>query len=251
MTPPAATSSVGFELVPVIDLMGGLVVHARAGDRARYAPLAGSVVADSPSPEAVVHGLLALHPFRTFYVADLDAILKSGDHKSLIRELRATFPGVGFWVDAGFSAVCAAQRFLKAGLGELVLGSESQADLELLRLLKDDPGVILSLDYQGATPMGPGDLVATPELWPERVIVMTLAQVGGAGGPDLERLDAVRAFAPDRRVYAAGGVRGLADLRALRGLGCAGVLLASALHDGRLTAAELAAATAAGRAAGA
>ena len=29
-----------FEPIPVIDLMGGLVVHARAGERDRYAPLA-------------------------------------------------------------------------------------------------------------------------------------------------------------------------------------------------------------------
>ena len=39
---------------------------------------------------------------------------------------------------------------------------------------------------------------------------------------------------PRKRLYAAGGVRGADDLRELRALGCAGVLVASALHDGRL-----------------
>ena len=67
-----------------------------------------------------------------------------------------------------------------------------------------------------------------------------LARVGGTAGPDLRRLRGVRAQAPGRRVYAAGGVRGAKDLAELRAVGCAGVLLASALHDGRLGSGELA-----------
>jgi phosphoribosylformimino-5-aminoimidazole carboxamide ribotide isomerase len=73
------------------------------------------------------------------------------------------------------------------------------------------------------------------------VIVMTLAAVGGGGGPDLERLRQVIGLADGRAVYAAGGVRGRGDLLDLQTLGCAGVLVASALHDGRLGQAELAA----------
>jgi phosphoribosylformimino-5-aminoimidazole carboxamide ribotide isomerase len=145
------------------------------------------------------------------------------------------------WVDAGFAGACSCRRFLAAGIGDLVLGSESQDGLELLGAFRDEPRLVLSLDYQGPSPMGPEALFETPELWPERVIAMTLARVGTGGGPDLERLDAVRAFAPGRKVYAAGGVRGAEDLAALKAVGCAGVLVASALHDGRIGAAELAA----------
>lgn len=224
----------GFELVPVIDLMGGLVVHARAGARDSYRPLERSVLTSSPEPKAVIAGLLALHPFRTLYIADLDAILKRGDHKPLIRELHEAFPGLRFWVDAGFAGECGCRRFLGAGLGDLVLGSESQADLRLLETLKGEPRLVLSLDFKGEEPLGPEALFADPTLWPERVIVMTLARVGAAAGPDLERLRSIRALAPDRRVYAAGGVRDAEDIATLRGLGCAGVLLASALHDGRI-----------------
>ena len=36
---------------------------------------------------------------------------------------------------------------------------------------------------------------------------MTLARVGGAAGPDFDRIGAVRAIAGERNVYAAGGVR--------------------------------------------
>ena len=40
-------------------------------------------------------------------------------------------------------------------------------------------------------------------------------------------------------VYAAGGVRDAADLRALAAAGIAGALVASSLHNGRITAEDL------------
>ena len=229
-----------FELIPVIDLMGGLVVHARAGDRDRYRPLEGSRVAASPEPAAVVRGLLGLNPFRTLYIADLDAIRKRGDQTAAILRLRDLFPGLRFWVDAGFAGECRCRRFLAAGIGDLVLGSESQADLRLVERLAGASGLVLSLDFQGDRPLGAAELFERPDRWPERVIAMTLARVGAGAGPDLDRLRAIRRLAPGKRLYAAGGVRGPADLRDLQALGCAGALVASALHDGRLGPAELA-----------
>jgi phosphoribosylformimino-5-aminoimidazole carboxamide ribotide isomerase len=229
-----------FEIIPVIDLMGSRVVHARAGERDSYRPLERSVLTASPEPAAVIQGLLDLHPFRALYIADLDAIRKQGDHKALIRDLRLAFPELRFWVDGGFSGECACRRFLAAGLGDLVLGSESQDDLRLLELLRDEPGLVLSLDFMGERALGTPALFASPELWPERVIAMTLARVGVGAGPDLARLRAIRALAPGKRIYAAGGVRGADDLASLCALGCDGVLVASALHDGRLGRAELA-----------
>ena len=206
-----------------------------------YRPLASSRVAASAEPADVIRGLLALHPFRTLYIADLDAIRKRGDHKAAIFALRQEFPELRFWVDAGFAGECSCRRFLAADLGDLVLGSESQGDLRLVELLAGEPRLILSLDFQGERQLGAASIFDSPELWPERVIAMTLARVGAGAGPDLERLRALRAMAPGKRLYAAGGVRGPGDLHELRALGCAGVLVASALHDGRLGRAELAA----------
>jgi len=82
-------------------------------------------------------------------------------------------------------------------------------------------------------------LLAKPQLWPEQLIVMTLGRVGSGAGPDLARLAEIRALAGARRLYAAGGVRNGADLAALANAGAAGVLVASALHDGRLDVADL------------
>jgi len=223
-----------FELIPVIDLMGGVVVHARAGERDSYRPLEGSLIASTADPGAVIRGLLSLHPFRTLYIADLDAIRKQGEHRATILQLHRDFPDLRLWIDAGFAGECSCRRFLATGVGELVIGSESQADLRLLDRLATEPAIVLSLDFQGDRPLGAPDLFEQPERWPVRVIAMTLARVGAGGGPDLDRLRALRQRAPAKRLYAAGGVRGPDDLSELRSLGCAGALVASALHDGRL-----------------
>ncbi len=230
-----------FEIVPVLDLKGGQVVHARAGERDRYLPIR-SALADGSAPEAILAGLLALAPFRCVYIADLDAIEGRGDHLSLIAELSSRHRGIEMWIDGGFADLAAAARL--AGIGATpVLGSESWRDAESLGAAISRLGprhCVLSLDYRGDRFVGPPDLDAEPGLWPDRVIVMTLSRVGTGRGPDLARLDAIGRAAGRRLVFAAGGVRGRDDIETLASRGLAGVLVATALHDGRLTRESLA-----------
>ena len=74
------------------------------------------------------------------------------------------------------------------------------------------------------------------------VIVIDLARVGTGTGLDLGLIARVREAAPGLTLLAGGGVRGLEDLARLADAGCDGALVATALHDGRLGAAEVAAA---------
>jgi len=226
------------EIIPVLDLKGGVVVRARMGERHRYAPLATPLAATS-DPLDVARGLLAVHPFATLYVADLDAIEGRGDNGAALRQIRLGCPGVSLWVDNGIADAGAAARWLNAGIGSLVLGSETQSDASLVRSLGGDDRIILSLDFRGAAFQGPSDILDAPSSWPAKVIAMTLARVGSGAGPDLDRLAAIRRIAPGRRIYAAGGVRDAADLAALAHAGIAGALVATALHDGRLGRAEI------------
>jgi phosphoribosylformimino-5-aminoimidazole carboxamide ribotide isomerase len=64
---------------------------------------------------------------------------------------------------------------------------------------------------------------------------MNLERVGSGGGADLGLLADLKRRAPQRSFYAAGGVRGEEDLARLERAGAAGVLLASALHDGAIS----------------
>jgi phosphoribosylformimino-5-aminoimidazole carboxamide ribotide isomerase len=221
------------EIIPVLDLKGGVVVRARMGQRDLYRPIATPLAASS-DPLDVLRGLLAVCPFATVYVADLDAIARSGDNDAVLRRLTAECRTVSLWVDNGIADAAAAARWLDAGWGRLVLGSETQSDQALVRDFAADDRVVLSLDFRGEAFQGPAELLRDASAWPERIIVMTLARVGSGAGPDLERLAGVRAVAGGRKIYAAGGVRDVSDLAALTRAGIAGALVATALHDGRL-----------------
>lgn len=229
-----------FQVVPVIDLRDGGVVHARRGERGRYAPLR-SPLCSGNDPVAVVGGLLGLHPFRAVYAADLDAIEGTGDNRPALARLRVAFPGTEFWVDAGFRSAEAVRGFVGSGIGDAVLGSESLSEVEPLEQLKNDAAwarVVLSLDFRDRF-VGPPDLLDRTDLWPRRIIAMTLARVGSGEGPDWDRLAEIGPAKPQARLFAAGGVRDGGDLRALAARGSAGALVATALHDGRIGRADL------------
>lgn len=226
------------EIIPVVDLMGGVVVRARMGQRDLYQPITTPLAATS-DPVDVVRGLLAVYPFTTLYVADLDAIEHNGDNNAALARLSAEFPRLHRWVDNGIADASAAARWLDGGSSRLVLGSETQSDLSLLRDLAVDDRVVLSLDFRGPAFQGPRELLNHPSLWPERIIVMTLARVGSGAGPDLDRLSAIARVADGRKIYAAGGVRDVSDLIALARHGIAGALVATSLHDGRLARADI------------
>jgi uncharacterized protein related to proFAR isomerase len=160
------------DVIPVIDLKGGTVVHARMGERDRYRPIE-TPLARGSDPLDVVTGLMSLHPFSTLYVADLDAITGSGDNRTALQRLTRAFPALTLWVDGGIADFEAAADWLQQGLGHLVLGSETQRDATLAQQLADNRRVVLSLDFRGDDFQGPPDLLAQAEHWPQRVIAMT------------------------------------------------------------------------------
>ncbi len=232
-----------FRVIPVLDLKGGVVVWAQGGQRDDYRPLR-SPLCPNPDPVDVVRRLRGLYPFSTFYIADLDAIEGRGDHDAVIADLRDQIPDATLWVDRGLPDATALTGWLAQGLGHAVLGSESLNSIDALSSLSEEQRenqIVLSLDFRGDAFLGPAQILDRPSVWPRRVIAMTLARVGGAGGPDLGRLATLRASAPDRDLFAAGGVRGIDDLAQLRDAGVAGALIATALHRDAVTERDLAA----------
>jgi len=227
------------EVVPVIDLKNGAVVHARMGMRSEYAPIK-SPLSPTSRPGDVARGLLSIFPFKRFYVADLDAIEHTGDNNPALKQLSIDFPDVEFWVDAGIADVHQAERWLAAGLGHLVLGSETQRDSELVDHFCRDDRIVLSLDFRGDLFLGPVPLLKDANTWPPIIIVMSLARVGSASGPDTDRLTSIRLRSRNRQVYAAGGVRDASDLALLVQAKIAGALVATSLHNGKLTGAQVA-----------
>jgi phosphoribosylformimino-5-aminoimidazole carboxamide ribotide isomerase len=236
------------EIIPVLDLSGGKAVHARAGHRASYRPVVSRLLAEGDAdPVRLAAQYRVVVGARRCYVADLDAIAGAPPDVALLGQLRG--PG-GFaaplLVDAGVRSVEQADRVAATG-NEIVAGLESLPDLALLSALADRCQFHFSLDLRNGEPVVPTGLrddprAASPlalaraagEAGARSIIVLDLARVGTARGPDRELLARIRDAAHDAQLLAGGGVQGEEDLEALARLGVDGALVATALHDGRL-----------------
>jgi len=237
-------------VIPVLDLLNGVVVRGVAGQRESYRPLV-SQLTDSTDPLTVARVVGPGLGLSTLYVADLDAIVHRRPHWALYTELSRE---VGeLLVDAGVACLETARRVLAAGATRVIVGLESCPGPAELRQIVAGLGpdrVVFSLDllrgeplttapgWRGASPLEIAETAAGAGV--ESLIVLDLAQVGvGAGVSTATLCRGIQRVAPDLPLITGGGVRGPADLAGLRELGVAGVLVASALHDRRLTAADL------------
>lgn len=225
------------QIIPVIDLKDGVVVHARQGKRDTYRPI-HTALCPSADIFDVINAYLNLYKFRTFYIADLDALENKGGHETLIQRVAEHFPEHTFWLDSGLPP-CPLAGSLPNNI-KTVLGSESFRDntLNLLETFAKD--FILSLDYANTERLGAESLFSMPSYWPNDILIMTLERVGSDSGPDLEKLSAFCGNHPDKNFIAAGGIRNLEDLFALKTIGIRQALIASSLHSGAIGRAELA-----------
>ena len=243
-------------VIGVVDLLSGQAVHARAGRREHYAPV--KEVGGSPMEAGNASGLARAYVDRLglteLYIADLDAIGGYQSQDALIGELATS--GVPMWLDGGVTATAPALYALHLGATSVVIGLETLTSYEALREICDAVGgerVAFSLDLRQGEPIlstgtilpgEPPDQIAARavDAGAKAVIVIDLARVGTAVGMDCSLIARLRQALPDVTLLAGGGVRGLDDLLHLSDSGCDGALVATALHQGRLSASDVAAA---------
>jgi phosphoribosylformimino-5-aminoimidazole carboxamide ribotide isomerase len=242
-------------VIGVVDLQHGRAVHARQGIRDRYQPVSSIAGASIDPGDALALARAYVQDLGVgeMYVADLDAILGRPPQDACVTALAALAP---VWWDAGVSSADAACRGAGLGVAQVVVGLETLSSYDALGQICDAVGgyrVAFSLDLRhgepvraasGALPAEEAHLVAARAagLGVGAVIVIDLARVGSSGGVDLGLIARVRDAAPGVTLLAGGGVRGVEDLRHLADAGCDGALVATALLDGRIGSAELAAA---------
>lgn len=237
-------------ILPVLDLLDGAAVRGVAGRRELYRPVQ-SVLAPRGDAVALARAYREQFGLEELYVADLDAILYGCPNLSLARALSET--GSRLLVDAGLRQADRVRELMDCGIAALVAGLETIAGPavvgELVRSLGSER-VVFSLDLLRGRPLG--DLSACETSDPfeiarravaegiRRLIVLDLAAVGTGGGPaTIPTCEALRRDFPDLHIITGGGVRTIADVRALLKSGADQVLVASALHDGTIGRAEL------------
>jgi phosphoribosylformimino-5-aminoimidazole carboxamide ribotide isomerase len=107
--------------------------------------------------------------------------------------------------------------------------------------VRDDEPIVAPAASGALAAGGPPERVAAraAEAGVGAVIVLDLARVGTGTGLNLGLIARVRTAVAGLTLLAGGGVRGLTDLQQLADLGCDAALVATALHDGRLGAADI------------
>ncbi len=236
---------------PVLDLRGGIAVHAVRGERERYQPLASELVASS-RPLDVALAIRDRYRLDSLYVADLDALTGGADPSAAIDELIDN--GFQLMVDAGVRTAACARRQLDAGVTAVIVALETARGPDELASVVEAIGrerAIFSLDLRAGRALAqgsswpttdPAELVAVAEsVGYRRIIVLDLAAVGTRSGPaSLDLVEALSIRHPEIEISTGGGVRSPRDLDLLERAGAKGALIGTALHDGSLLPKDLA-----------
>lgn len=233
-------------VLPVLDLLGGHIVHAVGGDRSRYRPIESPLAAGS-DPLVIAAAISARHHLGEFYVADLDGLRTGRPDLSTLSRLSAA--GYVLHVDAGVHSVDKCESLLAHGVARAIIALENSPGpkpLDALVAAVPAAQLMFSLDLRNGVPM-----TSDSSQWcgqdalsiAERVIdmgitallVLDLAGVGiSAGLPTLPLCRELRRRHPSLELWTGGGVRNEQDLDAAAAAGIDRVLVSTALHHGRL-----------------
>jgi phosphoribosylformimino-5-aminoimidazole carboxamide ribotide isomerase len=240
-------------LIPVLDVIGGVVVHAVGGRRDEYRPVV-SRLTDSADPVEVGRKLLEATGGSELYLADLDAIRgRPADPAGLVERLAKSLNAL-VWADVGIRSINDHGRLPHPIRSMAVVGFETIEGPDQLGYAAAHfaPDLAFSIDLQRGRLFGnwrawrhegvswPDDVIGLADAalrigWQPALIVIDLSRVGERRGPGTELIcRRIKERWPEVELIAGGGVRNWDDVRRFEDTGVDAVLVASALHDGTL-----------------
>jgi len=236
------------KIIPVIDILNSVAVHAVRGRRKEYQPLK-SMLCASADPLDVAMAFKTLG-FDELYVADLDTITGKHPNYSILKHI-ADRTGLELMVDAGIADLEKAEKVMRSHVSKIVIGTETLTDIsfveEAIKCLGRER-VVVSLDMMDGKVTGKFELgkfkdpVALSHEFQEmgvaQIIMLDLARVGSIEGVNMPILKKMLSNLRIK-VLVGGGVRDVKDLVELQNIGVSGVLLATALHSGRISLEEI------------
>ncbi len=218
----------GIEVIPVIDVMRGLVVHAIAGKRELYKPITSSSICSSPEPGEVIDSLWRLG-FKRIYIADLDLIMSCGSNEWVID--LAVAKGFRVLADLGRRSL---ELNDKASL-EYVIGTEYLDYPSEVGLAKNRA---MSIDiyedrvvFRNTNALLEDVVVELVELNPAKILLIDLSRVGTLTGLNTKAIELVKGVFKGELIVG-GGVRSEEDILYLKSLRVSGALVATAIHKG-------------------
>jgi len=216
------------EVIPVIDILNGVVVHAVAGRREEYKPIRDSVLIRQPDPGELLVRLKEMG-FESVYIADLDGIMYNKVNDNIPRLVEEV--GMRAMMDIGISGL----RRSDTEHIEYVVGTEY---LRTVEQLLDLSGRVVSLDMiHGKVKFAKYSLDidyvlnVIKQVHLRKLLFIDLDRVGTMQGPNLELIKRIRNEYSGLFIVG-GGVRSVKDILQLKEIGVNCVLIATALHKG-------------------
>ena len=222
-------------ILPAVDLMDGLCVRLVRGDPSRRT-IYGDPVEIAKKFER--EGAEWIH------LVDLDAAMGLGDNSALIakiiEEVKAEVEVAG-----GIRSLEKASRLIEAGASRVVLGTSAIRDPSFISSVSETigsertgvavdvrNGVVMVEGWKEETGLSYPTIIGMLNGYPFSTLILTCVDVDGTlQGPNLEVIGESLKIS-EKQVYAAGGVRGLEDLKALARIGVGGVIVGKALYEG-------------------
>lgn len=249
MTSPSDRPAWYEAILPVMDLRYGQVVRGIAGRRDEYQPVESRYVEDS-RPGTIAQLYARTFGFRDCYVADLNSICEGQVDGAALEAIAVQ--GLNVWLDAGVGDIerwQACQRDLPGWRPDRwIVGLESLKSWQALRELRAAIGedrLVFSLDLKEGRPltnrsdfreMSPLAIAETACGEGVRsLLVLDLAAVGEGAGTRVEGLVSdLSQSLPGIELISGGGIASPVNLQTTIACGVHRVLVASALHDGRI-----------------
>jgi len=214
--------------------------------------MAGEIDRDLSDPLALLAAYRATLGPERIYVADLNRIIGGGDNDAHLERMIAAAPGVLFLWDGGFADAASAARGWVDDRVVPVIGTETLVSIDELRSARHPvTGVpaVLSLDLDARGVVSRSALLSSLSehqiLEQARIcglrsaILLLLDRVGTGGGLPRARLERLHGAAGELDLIVGGGIASTDDLLFLGQTGFSGALVATALHDGRISPADL------------
>lgn len=235
---------INFRIIPVIDILNSIAVHANKGERDKYKPLRSEIL-NTTNPIEIIKILSESFHFNEMYIADLDAIIKKKPNYDFLSKL-VNNPKFNILLDPGISDINDILNYSKFQISKLILGLETINNLNIIRECIDILGpdkTCVSIDmykgklitklknYKDKTPLA---LIKTlKELNVKEIILLDLFRVGQkVGGVSPLYLKIRKKFHGD--ILIGGGIKDFNDINMLYNHKFSGVLIGTALYDGSI-----------------
>lgn len=238
------------KVIPVIDLLNGLVVHAARGERSSYKILRSPYCPDSQLVSAV-QGFHEGFGFDRFYVADLDSITRKGNNINKIQEVINQF-GARIWLDPGISSFEDLNELELLDVEKFVVGSETYNKINGLKEIFNnihEKNILFSLDMKEGKVLTPDPLYREKDLQVivnevvcnniNQLIILNLTGVGTHNGISDEPVFNLPSQFPKIEFYYGGGIKSMDDLHLLEQNGFSGALVGTAFHKGTIKKSDL------------